>query len=98
MIELTGFQRDLLYALAGLERPSGIEVRDALGDYYGSDVIAARVYQNLDRLVDRGFVAKSDADARTNVYQITDAGRQSIVSRRAWEDDALGIDGELGTA
>lgn len=92
MIELTGFQRDLLYVLAGMGRPSGIEVRDALVEYYGSTVIPARVYQNLDRLTDRGFVAKGESDARSNTYHITESGRDAIRTRRTWEDDALGLD------
>lgn len=89
MIELTGFQRDLLYALAGLDEPNGIDVQDALEDYYGSEVISARVYQNLDRLSDMGFVEKGERDSRTNYYQITDAGRRAIESRRSWEDQYL---------
>lgn len=86
MIELTGFQRDVLYALAGLERPNGTEIQDALEKYYGSAVIPARVYQNLDRLVNMGYVEKGDADARTNFYEITDSGFDAIENRRNWED------------
>jgi len=91
MIELTGFQRDLLYALAGLDHPNGITVRDALEEYYGSTVIAARVYQNLDRLENKDYVEKGAADSRTNYYELTGRGRDAIRSRRRWEDDYLQI-------
>lgn len=91
MIELTGFQRDLLYALAGLDRPNGITIRDALEDYYGSSVIAARVYQNLDRLEDKGYVKKGSADSRTNYYELAEQGQDAIRSRRHWEDEYLQV-------
>lgn len=91
MRELTGFQRDLLYALAGMDRPNGIDVQEALEDYYGSDVVAARVYQNLDRLTDKGFVEKGDADSRTNYYGLTTRGVAAIEERRNWEDDHLEV-------
>lgn len=91
MIELTGFQRDLLYALAGMERPNGIDIQSVLEDYYGSEVVAARVYQNLDRLSNKGFVEKGDADSRTNYYELTEKGRDAITSRRTWEDNYLEI-------
>lgn len=89
MIELTGFQRDLLYALAGLEQPNGIEIQHTLEEYYGSEVIAARVYQNLDRLSNMGYVEKGDADSRTNYYEITRQGKVLIRERRSWEDNYL---------
>ena len=91
MIELTGFQRDLLYALAGMDRPNGIDVQEILEDYYGSDVVAARVYQNLDRLTDKGFVEKGDADSRTNYYDLTARGVAAIEERRTWEDENLAV-------
>lgn len=91
MIELTGFQRDLLYALAGMDRPNGIDVQETLEDYYGSEVVAARVYQNLDRLTDKGFVEKGDADSRTNYYDLTEDGIDAIEERRSWEDDYLEV-------
>lgn len=91
MRELTGFQRDLLYALAGMDRPSGIDVQRTLQEYYGSDVVAARVYQNLDRLTDKGYVEKGDADSRTNYYALTKRGVAAIEDRRTWEDVHLEV-------
>lgn len=89
MIELTGFQRDLLYALAGLERPNGIDVQEVLEAYYGSEVIVARVYQNLNRLTNMGYVEKGDADSRTNYYEIANRGEVAIRDRRLWENEFL---------
>lgn len=91
MIELTGFQRDLLYALAGMDRPNGIDIQETLEDYYGSDVVAARVYQNLDRLTNKGYVEKGEADSRTNYYELTEHGVAALEDRRDWEDNHLEV-------
>ena len=34
MFDLTGFQRDILYVVAGLEDPHGVAVKGELEDYY----------------------------------------------------------------
>ena len=38
MDDLTGFQRDLLYVVAGLEQPHGLAIKDELEAYYGSEI------------------------------------------------------------
>ncbi|NIS30845.1 MAG: PadR family transcriptional regulator, partial [Actinobacteria bacterium] len=40
----TGFQRDLLYVVAGLEDPKGLAVKAELDDYYGSEINHGRLY------------------------------------------------------
>lgn len=85
MHDLTGFQRDLLYAIAGLETPSGLDVKADLDDYYGTDVHHGRLYPNLDELVERGLVDKGRIDDRTNAYSLSDRGEQAVRERRGWE-------------
>ncbi len=34
MHDITGFQRDILYVIAGLEEPHGLAVQSELDDYY----------------------------------------------------------------
>jgi len=34
MYDLTGFQRDLLYVIAGLDEPHGLAIKEELEDYY----------------------------------------------------------------
>jgi len=82
---ITGFQRDILYVIAGLGDPKGMRVQSALEEYYGSSVLHARVYQNLDALVECDLVEKGERDSRTNYYRLTSAGRGCIESRRQWE-------------
>jgi len=78
MHDLTGFQRDLLYVIAGADRPSGQTVKDEVEKYYSSEINHGRLYPNLDTLVNKELVEKGQLDRRTNYYAITDAGRQQI--------------------
>ena len=89
MHDLTGFQRDLLYVIAGLGEPKGLAVKDVLDDYYGSQINHGRLYPNLDTLVKKGLVEKGRIDDRTNSYSITGRGEREIQARRDWEDQFL---------
>ena len=86
MHDLTGFQRDLLYVIAGLEDPHGLALKDDLEDYYDKEIHHGRLYPNLDTLVDKGLVEKSQLDRRTNLYALTDRGKRELEARRNWED------------
>lgn len=85
MYDLTGFQRDCLYVIAGLDDPHGLAIKEELEDYYGSEVHHGRLYPNLDELVDAGLVEKGQKDRRTNVYGLTESGRDQLTDRRDWE-------------
>jgi len=89
MYDLTGFQRDLLYAVAGLDSPHGLAIKSELEGYYDGEVHHGRLYPNLDTLVERGLVEKGARDRRTNYYELTDAGREALDARRAWENERL---------
>ena len=86
MYDLTGFQRDLLYVIAGLDEPKGLEIKDELEDYYEKEIHHGRLYPNLDTLVDKGLVEKGQLDRRTNYYVVTRRGNREIEDRREWED------------
>ena len=86
MNDLTGFQRDLLYVIAGLEDSHGLALKDDLEDYYNKEIHHGRLYPNLDTLVNKGLVEKSQLDRRTNLYALTDRGRRELEARREWED------------
>jgi len=66
--ELTGFQRDLLYVIAGSDQPSGQTVRQQLETHI-DNVNHGRLYPNLDTLVDHELVKKGSQDQRTNYYE-----------------------------
>jgi DNA-binding PadR family transcriptional regulator len=91
MDDLTGFQRDLLTVIAGLENPNGLEIKSEMEHYYESTINHGRLYPNLDTLVDRGLVEKTKQDERTNAYRLTDSGADLLAERRDWEDQYVDL-------
>ena len=84
--ELSGFQRDLLYVIAGFDHPSGRTVADELERTLSREITHGRLYPNLDALVEADLVEKGEIDRRTNFYALTPAGEESLRRRREWED------------
>ena len=91
MHDLTGFQRDLLYVVAGLDDPHGLAVKEELEDYYESEIHHGRLYPNLDTLVDKGLVEKGELDQRTNYYTLTRRGTRELEARREWESQYVDL-------
>lgn len=89
MFDLTGFQRDILYVIAGLDEPHGLAVKAELDEYYEQEINHGRLYPNLDDLVEKGLLDKGELDKRTNVYMVTQRGTREIEARRDWEDQYL---------
>ena len=71
MYDLTGFQYDLLYVIAGLYGPYGLAIKEQLADYYEGEIHHGRLYPNLDTPIDKGLVKKGQKDRRTNLYSLT---------------------------
>ena len=95
MHDLTSFQRDLLYVIAGLEEPHGLAIKEELQEYYQKKVHHGRLYPNLDTLVEKGLVKKGQQDDRTNSYVLSDRGQREIKARREWENQYLDTASEL---
>ena len=89
MFDLTGFQRDILYCIAGAETPSGPTIRQDLEEYHTGTVNHSRLYQNLSDLIEEGYLTKGSINDRTNRYQLTAAGRQLLADRQEWETAKL---------
>lgn len=85
MHDLTGFQRDLLYVIAGLDRPHGLAIKEEVEKYYESEIHHGRLYPNLDTLVNKGLVEKGELDRRTNYYAMTQRGSRELDARHDWE-------------
>ena len=85
MFELTGFKRNLLTVIAGLDEPNGLDIKVEMEDYYVTEINHGRLYPNLDTLVDRGLLTKSKKDERTNAYELTDEGTTKLEDRWDWE-------------
>jgi DNA-binding PadR family transcriptional regulator len=88
MFNLTGFQRDLLYAISSQTKPSGQEIKEIL-EQDVEEVRHGRLYPNLDTLVENDYVEKGQLDRRTNYYEITEKGRQLLRERREWENERV---------
>jgi len=85
MDDLTGFQRDLLTVIAGLEEPHGLRVKEEIQNYYETEIQHGRLYPNLDALAEKGLIEKGEIDKRTNSYTLSQQGRQVLEDRAEWE-------------
>jgi len=92
MNDLTGFQRDLLTVLGGLDEPYGLAIKNELENYYEQEVHHGRLYPNLDTLVNKGLVEKGQRDRRTNFYRLTRRGQRELAARFDWEGQYIDVD------
>ncbi|WP_458210669.1 PadR family transcriptional regulator [Haladaptatus sp. NG-SE-30] len=81
--DLTAFQQNVLIVLAEESR-YGLAIKRELEDYYDEEVNHGRLYPNLDTLIERGLVEKSELDKRTNEYAITDDGISVLLDSFDW--------------
>ncbi|SEW07384.1 PadR family transcriptional regulator [Halobacterium jilantaiense] len=81
--DLTAFQKNILNVL-GEEARYGLAIKRELEDYYGQEVNHGRLYPNLDDLVNKGLVEKSELDKRTNEYALTDDGFDAVLDDLEW--------------
>jgi DNA-binding PadR family transcriptional regulator len=89
LFSLTGFQRDLLYVISGMDHASGRAIMEELEADTGQEITRGRLYPNLDALVTEGLVRKGQVDRRTNYYSLSEEGWSSLSDRRAWENRRL---------
>lgn len=69
--KLTGFQRDLLEAIAAVaDEPYGLALKDYPDERYADPINHSRISQNL--------IARDEPHARTNEYTLADAGRDLL--------------------
>lgn len=81
--DLTAFQKNILTVLAE-EARYGLAIKRELEEYYGQEVNHGRLYPNLDDLVNKGLVEKSELDKRTNQYELTDDGFDAVLDDLEW--------------
>jgi PadR family transcriptional regulator, regulatory protein PadR len=91
MDDLTGFQRDLLYVIAGADQPSGQDIKEEIESYYANEINHGRLYPNLDTLVNKDLVEKGELDRRTNYYALSNEGDEAIQRRREWESQYVDL-------
>ncbi|GAA0540693.1 PadR family transcriptional regulator [Halorubrum ejinorense] len=79
--------------IAGLDDPHGLAIKDELEEYYASEINPGQLYPNLDALIEKGLVEKSQKDGRTNEYALAHKGTREIEERTKWKSDYIEIDG-----
>jgi len=89
MHDLTGFQRDLLYCIAGVDEPYGLGIKRALKSYRDIEINHGRLYSNLNTLVEEGYVTKGSIDGRTNSYELTAEAKEQVAERQQWQAERL---------
>ena len=91
--DLSAFQQHILTVLS--EKPRyGLAIKRELESYYDSEVNHGRLYPNLNDLVERDFVAKSELDKRTNQYELTEKGYNLLLGELDWQFSKLVTDDE----
>ena len=83
-IELTGFQRDCLEAVARRERDDVASTRSGIAETLERRyprVSSTRLDPNLRVLVGRGLLADGETDDRMTTYELTGAGHALLVQR-----------------
>ena len=108
--DLTAFQQNMLFAIRGCEEgrydgrapkgAMGLAIKEILESeaYYDEEVNHGRLYPNLDQLVEKGLLAKSELDKRTNQYTLTDDGLEVIAKKLQREIAAFKGEPEGGDA
>lgn len=92
MNDLTGFQRDLLYIIAGYDEMYEFRIKEKLESYYQMDVTHDRLYPNLDTLANVELLERRQHDDQPDEYVMTVQGRKEIDARREWENNHLESD------
>lgn len=95
MDNLTGFQRDVLYVISGLDDdspPYGLAIKEELDRHYANEINHGRLYPVLDQLAEMSLIEKGSIDDLSNWYSLTKRGHQEIEARREWEDQYVTVE------
>jgi len=86
---LTGFQRDILYVIAGLADTPALEIKEELQGANEMEITQDRLYPCLHRLIEKGFIEEGTPDESTDMYTLTEQGKREIATQRKWENKYL---------
>ncbi|MDG5778570.1 PadR family transcriptional regulator [Haloarculaceae archaeon H-GB2-1] len=97
MDDLTGLQRDLLFAVAGQDDPHYLAIKQDLQAYYEKAIYnghdrefrTRRLFPNLDTLIEKELVERERRGQDMDRYHVTDEGYRVIDERHAWERERV---------
>ena len=95
MADLTAFQRDILYVIAGLDDetpPYGLAIKEELDRHYSGEINHSRMYPNLNELAEMDLTEKASVNDPINSYGLTERGHREIEARREWEDQYVAVE------
>ncbi|KYH25025.1 transcriptional regulator PadR-like family protein [Halalkalicoccus paucihalophilus] len=95
MNDLTGFQRDLLYIIAGCDETYEFKIKDELESYYQTEITHDRLYPNLDTLVNAELLETRQHNNQPDEYVMTVEGQNEVETRRRWENNYLESDSSV---
>lgn len=103
MIEVNKAQRDILYILYSYGREGdkskqlayGSDIRAEIREYYVKEITPSLLYENLEKLIDEGYVASQRRDGRSKYYALTDKGEQAVEDHHAWKNEIMPDEIEL---
>jgi DNA-binding PadR family transcriptional regulator len=80
LIDLPGYRRDILLALAHSGPANGHRIMDVLSALRGEEITDGGFYPNLNALVDEGLIEKHEQkhNKRSNEYALSERGRETI--------------------
>ncbi|MFC6964983.1 PadR family transcriptional regulator [Halocatena marina] len=90
--ELRGFQRDLLAVVAGDGPHKGLDLKSELEERWAIRISRSRLYSNMNALIERGLIEKSELTGRANHYEITAPGEHLLRAYATWIAENVKID------
>jgi DNA-binding PadR family transcriptional regulator len=92
-IDLTAFQKETLLVIVRLEESNeesyGLGIKSSLENRLDQEVNHGRLYPNLDDLVERDLIEKSELDKRTNRYKLTENGKKLLQDYNDYIEDVV---------
>jgi DNA-binding PadR family transcriptional regulator len=79
----SGLRRDICVVVAGLDDPTGQQMKAALERRYDDRVRPKTFHGALEALVDGGFLSRT-RDGLADRYALTAAGRRRLLDHHAW--------------
>lgn len=86
MNDLSAFQRDILFLVAGLDNPTSHELKNHMEKYRESGVTIERIEPNVRSLKNKNLISEH---SNTEGYTITNSGIHNIWSRREFEKELI---------
>ena len=83
-VDLSAFQRDLLWAIFHESARTEFELNIEIETYYDAIISTGHVHEELNKLIERDLVVNETRDEHINRYSLTETAHQALEAHRAW--------------